>query len=380
MPILDELPDDYAVHIILFGKCSQEQRAWLEKRCERLYLLNQYTGSMVNFSEKLYIWLKFIFPWTGPISYSHYRSKETSEAIAGIIKSNAYDTIVWISAFYAEYLFRIYKNAIARKSKLIVDMVDSIYLHAYRNSHKQFGNILMYQYELWKIKKWEAKLINLSDASIYISDIDAKAIPSGLANTKKRFVVPNGLYTEDYTPEKLDFIRSPSIGFLGNMSYGPNINAVLWFYNNVFHQLKEHLPDLSLYIVGRNPDKSILDLSSDQNVHVTGTVDSIWPYVNSIDAFVIPLNKGAGLKNKILDIMSAGKPIVTSAIGNEGIYAASGKELFLCNDVDEYKDAIIKLFSEPETRKVIGSNAREFVNSHFAWPSIIRDYFKIVSG
>jgi glycosyltransferase involved in cell wall biosynthesis len=220
----------------------------------------------------------------------------------------------------------------------------------------------------------------LSDASIYISDVDAKAIPANMVPAAKRHVVPNGLYTGDHSTDEMDTIRSPSIGFLGNMSYEPNINAVLWFYNNVFGKLKERFPELNFYIIGRDPAEEILNLSSDGHIHVTGTVDSIWPYVNSIDVFAIPLKKGAGLKNKILDIMSAGKPLVTSAIGNEGIYAANGKEMMLGEEAEEYIEAITTLITQPDLRESVGASAKEFVNRHFSWSSIIRDFNNIVAG
>jgi len=135
---------------------------------------------------------------------------------------------------------------------------------------------------------------------------------------------------------------------------------------------------LTLYIVGKNPVESIISLSNDKNVIVTGTVENIWPHVNAIDVFLFPLKRGAGMKNKLLDVMYASRPVVTSAIGNEGINAASGKELLICDTADDYIRETEKLLLSEVLRQRIGEAARQFVTTNYCIENITRDYEKIV--
>ena len=376
VPILSYFAKKNTVDVLLFGESNDTQQTCLENNCNQVYYVREYTGTDATFFEKVLLRGRTILPWTPPLTYSHFRSKKVSTSVANIIAHKKYDSIIWVAANKVEYLLQV-KNLLP-PTRLIIDLIDSIFLHASRKSIGENSFPLLERYEVWKIRKWETKVINSSDASIYISDIDAAAIPEKLTPNKQRFIIPNGVYSEDYTSETIPEIKSPSIGFLGNMSYGPNIDAVLWFYKNVFLELKETIPNISLYVVGRNPVDSIIKLTNDNNVHVTGTVDSIWPYINSIDLFAIPLQKGAGLKNKILDIMRAGKPVITSDIGNEGINAINNEEILICNTPKEYINSIITLIDDNNKCQSIGKNAQRFLVKNFSWSNILKNMEKII--
>ncbi len=264
--------------------------------------------------------------------------------------------------------------------KVLVDFIDSPSLVKMRWKEVTFRFGLLERYERWKTIRWEGEVIRKSDVTLYISDVDSRTVPAGLTPGKERHVIPNGVDFGSYSNGKMERIASPSIGFLGNMAYPPNIEAATWLFEEVFLPLKKRIPDISLILIGRDPVDSVLRLREHPGVTVTGTVDDIWPYVNSVDLFLYPLWTGAGLKNKILESMYAGRPVLTTPIGNEGINAVDGRDLLICRDSGKFQEETLRLLNSPEDRQRIGEHAREFVLQGFAWPPILKAYEEIVTG
>jgi glycosyltransferase involved in cell wall biosynthesis len=132
---------------------------------------------------------------------------------------------------------------------------------------------------------------------------------------------------------------------------------------------------MHLYIIGRNPSDKLLSYSTSPTIHFTGAVENVWDYIRSADAFVFPMQSGAGLQNKVLEAMYAGKPVITSTIGNEGIGAKHGRELYIANDIVEYVDAIE---DSVEQGSMIGSNAREYVQVHYSSRSLYNSFKKLL--
>jgi len=183
-----------------------------------------------------------------------------------------------------------------------------------------------------------------------------------------------------YTAQKVDGIVSPSIGFLGNMGYPPNIEAAHWLHEKVYLPIRKEFPGLSLIVIGKDPVDSVKQLGAEPGVVVTGTVENIWPYINSVDVFVFPLLRGAGLKNKILEAMAAGRPVVTTAIGNEGIDAVDGKDIAIRGTPEEFRMEAIRLLRSVDARRAMGDSARRFVKDRFSWERILTRYEEIVLG
>jgi glycosyltransferase involved in cell wall biosynthesis len=144
--------------------------------------------------------------------------------------------------------------------------------------------------------------------------------------------------------------------------------------------LKGQIPDLSLILIGRDPLEPVRRLRDHPGVTVTDTVENIWPYVNSVDLFLFPLWTGAGLKNKILESMYAGRPVITTPIGNEGINAVSGRDILVCHDPVGFQEEALRLLNSPEDRRRMGEQGRDFMLHRFSWPPILKAYEEIVTG
>jgi glycosyltransferase involved in cell wall biosynthesis len=236
------------------------------------------------------------------------------------------------------------------------------------------------RYECWKIRQWEKKVQYRVNSTVYISPVDAGYVGGTGRRCITPHIVPNGIGTEDFSLETKSVLPTPNIGFLGNMGYPPNIEASVWLYERIFLPLAREIPGLSLVLIGRNPAGAVRKLAEEPGVVVTGEIENIWPYVNAVDVFVFPLWIGGGIKNKVLETMYAGRPVVTTRIGNEGIDGISGAHLFLCEGENDFLPTVKRLLLQPEERGNVGRAAHEFVKERFSWAGILPRFEKIILG
>lgn len=309
------------------------------------------------------------FPLGVPYDYFKYTTNNISKQI-GKVLVREYDAIVWVTLDHL--LFENLHHL--KKHRLIIDAIDSISLHAIRSTPT---NGLIDRLKIGKMKRWEAAIMSAARVGFYISPVDLDAIAPLVQHTKLH-ISPNGILIEDYIAQKAS-LQSPSLGFLGNMSYGPNIEAAHRLYR-LYRALKKQIPDLSLYIIGRDPDESLLRYTDDPNVHVTGTIDNIWPYVNAVDIFVMPMVKGAGQQNKLLEVMYARRPIVASSVANGGVLAVDNESILIADDELSLQQKILSLLKDVERREKIAAAGERFVRETYDWDAIAARFAAAIEG
>ncbi|MEI8340879.1 MAG: glycosyltransferase [Verrucomicrobiota bacterium] len=217
--------------------------------------------------------------------------------------------------------------------------------------------------------RFERKAAAWFDGVVGVSDEDCRMMREMLGLTNVMGSVPTGVdsgYFQEAGVEK----KSGSIVFLGSMDWMPNIDAVSFFMEAIYPELKKRVPDVSFTIVGRNPPERVRDLAkSDPSVCVTGTVDDVRPFVAGAEVVVVPLRVGGGTRIKIFEAMAAGVPVVSTCIGAEGLPVQNGGNILLADEPVEFAACVARLLQEPELRTQIGGAGMEFVRTKFGWES-----------
>lgn len=115
-----------------------------------------------------------------------------------------------------------------------------------------------------------------------------------------------------------------------------NIVSIEWFIENVMSQL----PDICLDIVGKGFEKKASEYSKYNNVNVIGTVDDLDDIYYSHNILVLPILYGAGMKIKTAEALMYGRQIIASDEALEGYNVEGVKDIYRCNNVEEYVKAI----------------------------------------
>jgi glycosyltransferase involved in cell wall biosynthesis len=154
------------------------------------------------------------------------------------------------------------------------------------------------------------------------------------------------------------------------MDYRPNIDAVVWFAQEIFPKIKNEIPESQFVIVGQKPTQAVKNLESINGIKVTGAVDDIRPHIGGATVYVAPLRMGGGTRFKLLEAMALKKPIVSTPIGAEGFAIQNGREMLLADAADSFAQAVITLLRDESKRRALSEAGYEFVK-RYDWGEIV---------
>lgn len=212
------------------------------------------------------------------------------------------------------------------------------------------------------------------ESSIW-SKVDTVLYPSlEEAETVKRFLPSASVAViSPYVYEGLDAFsqRSPvseyKIIFVAGFGHPPNTDAAVWFVKEILPRIKIQHPEAELYLIGSNPTEQVIQLKSN-SIHVTGYVtdEDLAAHYASARVAVVPLRFGAGVKNKVIEAMAFGTPLVTTEIGAQGIEKL-GEIIPVTSDAKEFSEYVIALLENDIEWKKVSTNGVSFVEAKYSF-------------
>lgn len=295
-----------------------------------------------------------------PLQALYYRSGAMQRLV---------DEVLSVGQYHAAYihLFRM-APYLANRSGLyrIVDLTDMISREISRSlRYRGLTSRLIYRLERSRIERYERWVARTFEETWLISEADrevlARACPGANA-----LVVPNGVDMERFFPTGQP-CDPDSLLFVGHLGVFHNIDAALYLVQDVLPLVRQKLPGCTLKIVGADPGPRVRKLGLEPWVTVTGFVPDLNKFLNRAALFVAPLRFAAGVQNKVLEAMAAGRPVVTTGLVNDGLGAQPDREIIVADDVDSMAQRIITLLQDRALRARIGRAGREFVQQKYGW-------------
>jgi glycosyltransferase involved in cell wall biosynthesis len=303
-----------------------------------------------------------------PIQVCYYYFREVQHLINKLLPEQ--DVVIGSLIRTMRYLEKAPENC-----RIVFDMIDSVALN-YRRSSKSVSSFfwkMIYRIESGRLFKYEKYWISRAYVTTFFNKFECDYW-SIYGNTR---LMPHGVDNKLFNYDKIDITYSPFVSFIGKMDYQPNIDAVLWYMENVHHKIGDKIP---FVVIGAYPTHEIFALAKNNaNVVVTGFVADPYLILNSSKLVVAPMQTGAGIQNKVLEAMALAKiTILTSLAAKPIIGGIDGKHFVIANTADEFCNKIMDVFTNSNCYDKIGIDARDFIVKNYTWQIYEEQYIHAI--
>jgi glycosyltransferase involved in cell wall biosynthesis len=257
-----------------------------------------------------------------------------------------------------------------------VDLVDSLSLNVRTRASASTGPArLALALEARAMARYEAELAARADSVSVVSSADAREV--GLA---RAVVVPNGVDLEDFAfKDPVD--RPARLVFFGNLGYFHNVAPARFVADEVLPRVRASVPGVELVLAGARPAAGVRELADRRGVVVLGEVPAMAPVLHTAAVAVLPMFSGSGMKNKVLEAMACGTPVVANQLGVEGIAGLRPVQDHLRGeDADEMAAACVELLEDPGRRQTVARAARRHVEEHCTWDAVAARFVDLYRG
>jgi sugar transferase (PEP-CTERM/EpsH1 system associated) len=221
-----------------------------------------------------------------------------------------------------------------------------------------------------RLRRFEAMACGAVDHVIAVSEADAEKLRD-LDQPAPVTVIPNAIRVADYAGGQTADVPHPALVFTGKMDFRPNVDAALWFADDILPRIRAVNPAAHFVIAGQKPHARLDALRDRPDVTLTGWVPDIQPYIGAADVYVAPLRMGSGTRLKLLEAMAMGRAVVTTTVGAEGIAARDGEHLLLADSAEAFAEKVIRLLTDSARRVALGEAAAALVRANYDWAAII---------
>lgn len=246
---------------------------------------------------------------------------------------------------------------------------------------------------------------NLSEMSKFAGDLWRFAI-------SEKFALENADFLIAVTPEDADFLerlcpRRPQVvptclsdleiiskvevstvkaengcvAFLGYFGHYPNIDSMKWYLTDIHPLLKSKLPEYKLLVIGAGDTSQLKELArEDDRVEFTGRVDDVIPYIQKASVCILPLITGAGIRGKLNQYSIAGRPSVSTTIGNKGLNYEHNVSVMIANEAPDFANAVMQLLTDNNKNSAMAAQAKTYAQANFTWDRHLKTLVEIFRG
>lgn len=258
---------------------------------------------------------------------------------------------------------------------VVVDVMDCISLNFERLASIQTNPLrrILYRFEGAKIKRFERSVAEKAAALICCTQGDADCLKE--VTGRNVLTIPNGVAAPESIEREIP--RNPLILFVGLLDYSANRDALNFFGNHIWPLVLRSSPHAVFEIVGKGKHITFRDMT---NVHYRGYVEDLGSAYKRASLVVAPLRSGTGVKNKVIEAMAHGVPVVATSLAAEGIGGDDGTHYLVAETAEEFAAGTLKLLSDPDLSRDVGLAARSHVCKNFDWNSSVAQLLDVYAG
>jgi polysaccharide biosynthesis protein PslH len=306
-----------------------------------------------------------------PLPVLNYTSAGMRQVLEGVVRESQFD-LVHLDAIHMAGYEEMLRRALPQ-ARIVYDWhnIESELMGRYSSQAKPLPKKLYAAITARRLERAETRILGSAYGHVVCSERERKQLLARVPNARIE-VIGNGVDVESFREgEHWAGVRN-SVVFVGSMNYHANVDAAVWFAQQIWPGIRKRFPDLKLMLVGSDPTPSVAALRELPGIEVTGTVPDVRPYYTRALAAVVPLRTGGGTRLKILEAMAAGVPVISTAIGAEGLAVSPGKNILIVDHDPEWIAALESIADQSmdgrgERWKSLAAAGQSLVESRYDW-------------
>jgi glycosyltransferase involved in cell wall biosynthesis len=243
----------------------------------------------------------------------------------------------------------------------------------FRRAEQNRGLIprLFFRLQALKMKRFERRALIDAQMVTAVTPDDAQVMRSwGVRNLS---LVENGVDLEYFQPSP-ETPGGPELLFLASLDWFPNLDSLDYLLEQIMPLVLAERPQTRLRIVGRRPSEALKTRVNNLDwAELVADVADVRPYFAQSAVVAVPLRIGGGSRIKILESLAAGKAVVSTSVGAEGLALVGGKHLEIADQADVFARKLLDLLARPQERQRLGDRGREAVVEKYSWDKIARE-------
>ncbi len=293
-----------------------------------------------------------------PLQVLYFDAPRLRAAIARALHEETYDVL------HAQLLRVLPHVWDVRTPPVVVDLMDAFALSiAGRRDRAHPLARPFYDFERRRVAAYEARAVDRFSELIVAAEGDRLA----LGGSTRITAVGNGVDLASFCYGECTGRDEQTAIMTGNMGYGPNVDAALWFVRDVWPLVRAQRPAARLRLVGAAPAASVRALAGSAGIEVTGAVPDVNAELRAATLAVCPMRTGTGVQNKVLEALASGTPLISTALGNRGVGAEPGRDLLVADDAPDMADAVRTLLGDPVRRAALATAGRRLMETAYDW-------------
>lgn len=249
---------------------------------------------------------------------------------------------------------------------VLVDLVDSPYRlvgSAPRSTLRERVSAVAQDAQLVPVMQ---VLLPMADVVSYISDEDVTADAERVRRLPVAHVVPNGIHPQLSAVELEAPPEDGYLAWLADWIYPPNQESLRWFAREVAPLLSDDvLARVTLFGNGEpwaTAEAGVAAARAAALMGRGGFVEELADVYRGARAVVAPVTRGAGMNNKVLEPLAAGRELLTTSVGVRGLSDAIRGGVRQADDGPTFARELEAMLREPWDRARV-ERARESVSA-----------------
>jgi GT2 family glycosyltransferase len=247
----------------------------------------------------------------------------------------------------------------APAARVVFDTVDLHFLREERLAALDGGRAATISADAKRAE--ELALIAKADVTVVVSEAERDVLHA-LAPASQVALVSN---VHTLAPVVAPFGSRRGLVFIGGFRHPPNVDAMLWYAQDVLPHVRRSLPGVATYVIGGDVPATIKALAADDFV-VLGHVADIDPYFSGCRVSIAPLRYGAGVKGKVNLAMSYGVPVVATPVAVEGMHLTGGDDVLVADDALAFAEAVQRAYGDEALWRRLSDGGRRNIEQHFS--------------